>query len=115
MVTSLMSTLVRDATAKTELFPMSDVEATLREGMEDLVAARASITGGSGGGTAGACSAIAIDSLSVVEVLCIIDEIVGVEVPQKVVRAGGYASVDAAIEHLLPGIEKCWSKRKRGK
>jgi hypothetical protein len=31
------------------------------------------------------------------------------------VQAGGYASVESALEHLIPRIEKVWIKRKGGK
>ena len=108
-----MSTIVRDATAKTDLFPLAQVEAALRQGIEGAMALRAFFTGSTGPGGPSAGSEIV--SFSLVELLCTIDEIVGFEVPQKVVRAGGYPSLEAAVEHLLPGVERCWSKRKGGK
>jgi len=56
-----------------------------------------------------------VDSLVVVSILCAIEPIVGFELPDSVVRAGGYSSVESALEHLLPGIEKQWMKRKGSK
>lgn len=54
--------------------------------------------------------AVSIDSLAVVELLMAIEPIVGCELPERVVRAGGYESVQDALDHLLPGVEKIWSK-----
>jgi len=54
---------------------------------------------------------IDIDSLVVVEILCAVEPIVGFPLPECVVRAGGYRSVENAITHLLPGIEAQWKKR----
>lgn len=55
---------------------------------------------------------ISIDSLIVVELLITVEPIIGFELKDGVVREGGYASVDRAMEHLLPRIEKEWAKRK---
>lgn len=59
--------------------------------------------------------AIHVDSLLVVSILCAVEPIVGFELPEGVVRAGGYTSVDNAIEHLLPRLEKEWTKKKGAK
>ena len=53
-----------------------------------------------------------IDSLVVVELLITVEPILGIELKDGVVREGGYVSVEKAIEHLLPRIEKEWIKRK---
>lgn len=55
---------------------------------------------------------IGIDSLVVVELLITVEPILGFELKDNVVREGGYASVNKAMEHLLPRIEKEWTKRK---
>lgn len=51
----------------------------------------------------------------VVGVLCLIDEIVGFKVPQAAVKAGGYGSVQEALDDVVPRIEKIWLKRAGGK
>lgn len=56
-----------------------------------------------------------IDSLVVVSILCVVEPILGIELPDSVVRTGGYGSVDQALTQLLPRIEACWKKRKGGK
>ena len=95
-------------------FPRSAVEAGLRDELIEAVKIEASIRGISlPVGTAQiAKAAVHVDSLVVVSILCAVEPIVGFELPESVVRAGGYVSVDGALEHLLPRIEKEWMKRK---
>lgn len=54
------------------------------------------------------------DSLAVVNVICCIDEVVpGVELaPEKIVRKGGYSTIDEAVEHIVAGVERAWRKQK---
>ena len=56
-----------------------------------------------------------IDSLVVVSILCAVEQIVGFELPEQVVRSGGYSSVEHALGHLLPKIEEHWNKTKGSK
>ncbi|MHB0670029.1 hypothetical protein [Roseomonas mucosa] len=56
-----------------------------------------------------------IDSLVVVSILCTVEPILGIELPESVVRTGGYSSVDQALAQLLPRIEAHWMKRRGGK
>jgi hypothetical protein len=60
-------------------------------------------------------AAVHVDSLVVVSILCAVEPIVGFELPDSVVRAGGYVSVESALGHLLPRIEKEYMKRKGAK
>ena len=48
--------------------------------------------------------------LDVVSLLCDIEPIIGFELKDHLVRAGGYNSVNQAMEHLMPRIEKAWDK-----
>jgi len=52
---------------------------------------------------------IRLDSLTVVAITCALDDILGFE-PKDIVKAGGYDSIDAAMTHLMPRIEKAWGK-----
>lgn len=56
----------------------------------------------------------ALDSLGVIGILCVLDEILPFEVGENVVRAGGYESIKDALEHVLPRIEREWSKHHNG-
>lgn len=55
-----------------------------------------------------------INSLDAVEVLCKLDELLGFNLPHSVVRAGGYDLIGEALQHVMPGVEKVWSKRNGG-
>ena len=48
----------------------------------------------------------------VVSILCAVEPIVGFELPESVVQAGGYTSVKSALGQLLPRLEKEWMKKK---
>jgi hypothetical protein len=53
---------------------------------------------------------IHLDSLGVIDLLCGLEPVVGFELKDSLVKAGGYKSINDAVEHLMPRIEKAWSK-----
>ena len=53
---------------------------------------------------------IEIDSLTVVELLSSLDDILPFEVTESVVKAGGYKSIDAAVKHVTSRVESRWNK-----
>jgi len=110
------TTLVAPAAAKVS-FPAAAVEAHLRAELIEAIKTDASIKGIPLPSAPAqiAKAAVEIDSLVVVEILCVVDPIVGFELPDSVVRAGGYKSVESALADLLPRIEKLWTKRKGAK
>ncbi|MGO8869003.1 MAG: hypothetical protein ACLQME_21150 [Alphaproteobacteria bacterium] len=57
---------------------------------------------------------IEIDSLTVVEILCVLDDILPFEVGESVVRAGGYSSINEAVKHLVKNIEQEWRNHHGG-
>jgi hypothetical protein len=93
------------------------VEACLRDELIETVKAEASIRGVPLPSSAAQIAKIGfqVDSLVVVSILCAVEPIVGFELPESVVRAGGYVSVESALGHLLPRIEAQWNKRKGAK
>ncbi|MET3582687.1 hypothetical protein ABID19_005749 [Mesorhizobium robiniae] len=54
--------------------------------------------------------AIHIDSHTVVEILCVLDEVVGFEVGQAAVRPGGYESIQEAVDDVTARMAKLWNK-----
>jgi len=98
------------------LFPASAVEKSLRaelmQAVKDEAAIKAITLPTSDGDIAKA--AFQVDSLIVVSLLCAVEPIVGFELTEKVVRTGGYGSVDRALYQLLPRIEAEWKKRNGG-
>lgn len=98
-------------------FPVAEVEARLRAELIEAVKAEASIKGIPLPTAPPQIvkAAFQVDSLVVVSILCAAEPIVGFELPDRVVRAGGYVSVESALGHLLPRIEKEWIRRKGAK
>lgn len=95
-------------------FPKAAVQACLSK---ELIAAVQSIAAVKGMKLPAASSAVAgasidVDSLVVVSILCAVEPIVGMELPESVVRAGGYSSVQSAMDHLVPCIEAHWASKK---
>ena len=95
-------------------FPTAAVEADLRFELIEAIKAEAMIKGVTlpASPSAIAQSPFQVDSLIVVSILCVIEPLVGFELPESVVRTGGYATVEQAVGHLLPRIEAEWKKQK---
>jgi acyl carrier protein len=93
-------------------FPKATVEAKLREVLLDAAQSDATLKGVTlPPHTTGKCGAVVqLDSLNVVSLLCELEEIVKFELKDSLVRAGGYTSVNQAMDHLMPRIEKAWEK-----
>ena len=58
---------------------------------------------------------VPLDSLSVVDTLCAVEQVLNIELRDNIVRTGGYDSIAEAIEHLVPKIERVWIKKKGSK
>jgi hypothetical protein len=99
-------------TAVTTPFPKTAVEAALRKELLDIATSIAAIHGTAMPAGAAQQSALSIqlDSLAVVDVLCSIEPVVGHQIKDHVVKAGGYGSINEAINELLPKLEKEWTK-----
>jgi hypothetical protein len=113
----MVATTLAPPPIKTAPFPAAAVEARLRDELVEAVKIEASIRGMSlPPGPAQISNApVHVDSLVVVSILCAIEPIVGFELPESVVRAGGYTSVESALGHLLPRLEKEWRKKNGAK
>ncbi|OJU47148.1 MAG: hypothetical protein BGN99_03765 [Alphaproteobacteria bacterium 65-37] len=98
-------------------FPAAAVEASLRSQIIQAVRDEASIKGITlpTSDVDLAKATFQVDSLVVVSILCVVEPVVGSELPESVVRTGGYRSVDSALYQLLPRIEAQWKKRKGDK
>lgn len=57
---------------------------------------------------------IEIDSLTVVELLSSLDDILPFQVTESVVKAGGYGSITQAVKHVTGRVESRWSKHYGG-
>jgi hypothetical protein len=100
-------------TPTTTAFPRAAVEACLRDELVETIRSIAKIKGlavPSSHAQIGTMS-VQIDSLVCVDILCAVEPVVKFELPEKVVKAGGYGSIEAAIAHMLPRIEAEWNKK----
>lgn len=97
-------------------FPKAAVEAKLRELLVEAVTSDAGIKGITLPADVPGKSAasIQIDSLGVVDLLCGVEGVAGIELKESLVKAGGYQSINGAVEHLMPRIEKAWLKHGSG-
>jgi hypothetical protein len=113
----MVATTILPPATKTVPFPLAAVEAKLRDELVEAVKIEASIRGTSLPPALAEISkaAVHVDSLVVVSILCAVEPIVGFELPESVVRVGGYTSVESALGHLLPRLEKEWAKKKGAK
>lgn len=107
-----MATLAPSAPTTT-VFPGAAVEACLRDELVETIKSLAKIKGITlpAASSQIATTSVQIDSLVCVEILCAVETIVQMELPEKVVKAGGYGSIDAAIKNLVPRIEAEWKKK----
>ena len=55
-----------------------------------------------------------IDSLVVVELICTVEEQLGLELPASFAPRGGYNSADECIRDLLKKSEEVWNQRNAG-
>jgi hypothetical protein len=94
------------------IFPGAEVESHLRGALLDAVSWNAALNGITLPRTATAqyTASIQIDSLDVVDLLCGVEPIVGFELKDSIVKAGGYQSINEAIGHVMPRIEAAWKK-----
>ena len=104
------------ATTSIAAFPSAAVRSALTAELIELVKSQAFVKGLPlpRSSAEAARAAVEVDSLAVVAALCAVEPHLGFEVPQSVVRAGGYGSADEALQHLLPRLEREWLKRHGG-
>jgi len=96
----------------TKAFPGAATAAKLRDLLLEAVMSHAQLKGYTlPADIAGKCgAAVHLDSLCVVDLLCGVESVVGFELKDSLVKTGGYRSINDAIEHLMPHIEKARTK-----
>jgi hypothetical protein len=111
-----MATIVAEKPA-VEHFPRAEVVATLTAELINLAQAEAGMRGIALPSDAAGIrkAAVPIDSLSVVDILCLVEPIITIELRESIVQTGGYTSIDDALEHLVPRIERAWVRKKEQK
>lgn len=106
--------MIINTASKSDLFPKQDLDMVLRDELMLAAEAEASMHGTSFplSPAAAALAPVTLDSLVVVELLCAVEPVLGFAPSDATVRAGGYHTVQEALDHLLPKLEHEWKKRK---
>jgi len=91
-------------------FPNKTLETSIRKFLAEEGAMQAVLHGNSTQVVGGIGPQPVIDSLVVVEVLLELETHVPFDLPESLVRAGGYDTIDEVVQHLIPQIEKRWIK-----
>ena len=98
----------------TTIFPRKETEALLREELMGAAKEEADMNGLSipSESSAVVIAPIPMDSLVVVDLLCALDNLLGFQPKPATVKTGGYNSVQEALDHLMPQLEKQWRKKR---
>src|SRR3954468_12986149 len=91
---------------------LPDLIKGLKDWYEEGTAAIAGSVGsaapsGSGGSIISARPAI--DSKRVVDATLITEAVLGIELPPEIIKAGGYESYEAMLDHIVPRLEKVFT------
>jgi acyl carrier protein len=98
------------------IFPTAEVEACIRGALTSQAAEQALLRPIRAQPTTPSRSwEPEIDSLVAVEVICAVEELVGVELPGTFSPKGGYASVDACVNDLIAEAKAVWAEATKEK
>jgi len=100
------------------VFPAAEVEAYIRDALADQEADQTILRPGrevTATPLAPRSWEPEIDSLVVVEVICVIEELLGIEIPATFSPKGGYSSAEACIKDLMSEAKAAWTERQRGR
>ena len=99
---------------KRDTFPRSDVELALRDELMTAASTEAALQGDAfpTNPAEAVLVAVSIDSLTTVDILCAVEPVLGFRPADATVRAGGYHSIQDAMNHLMPRLERQWRKYK---
>lgn len=108
-----MATVTTAPAPAITVFPKAAVEKALIDGLADAIASEAAIRGYLVPPARADLvkAAVQIDSLLTVDIVCSVEPLIGMKLPQHVVKTGGYTSIEAAVAHVVPRIEKQWNKK----
>ena len=111
-----MATIAPPAPATTA-FPKNDVIKALIDELLEVARIEAQLRGIAlpGDETGIRNAPVPLDSLSIVDTLCAVEAVIGVELRDNIVQTGGYVSIEEALGHLVPRIERVWIKKKGAK
>jgi acyl carrier protein len=90
-------------------FPADEIEACIRDAVASQAADQALLRPHVAvAAAAGGSWEPEIDSLVVVEIICSIEELIGIPLPASFAPRGGYHSVDECVEDLVSATQSVW-------
>ena len=95
-------------------FPASEIESCIRDFLAEEATMQAELRGSGETGTEKGATLgpqPVIDSLVVVEVLIELEPMIPFPLPESLIRAGGYDSVDVVVTDLVPQLQRRWRKQ----
>ncbi len=105
-----MATLLK-AVKAIAAFPADDVEACIRDALQEQADTQAILRPPpAGGAPVGPGWEPEIDSLAVVEIICSIEELLGVTLPASFAPRGGYEDAEACVQDLLNAAQAVWAE-----
>jgi acyl carrier protein len=111
---SFVATLLK--TSQGAIFPTAEVEACMRGALASEAADQALLRPIRAQPTVASRSwEPEIDSLVAVEVICAVEELLGVELPGTFSPKGGYASVDACVNDVIAEAKAVWAEATKEK
>jgi acyl carrier protein len=84
-------------------FPELEVETCIRDKLDDQLGTQSLLRP-----RVASASEPEIDSLVVIEVICAIEEVLGVNLPSSFAPRGGYDDVEACVSDLLAKTQTVW-------
>ena len=111
-----MATMLKES--RSAVFPTAEVEACIRDALADQASDQAVLRPG----RATTATPVAprswepeIDSLVVVEVICAVEELLGIEIPATFSPKGGYDSTEACVNDLMSEARAAWTEATKEK
>lgn len=100
---------------ETKTFPLQAVTACLLAELTALAESELTLQGAPSPTAPGAITTmkIRLDSLTVVDITLALEDIIGFE-PKDIVRTGGYDSIQAALDHMVPRLITAWKRKNPG-
>jgi len=99
--------------SRSAVFPATEIEACIRDALADQAADQAVLRPD----RATTAAPVAprswepeIDSLVVVEVICAVEELLGIKIPPTFSPKGGYDSAEACVNDLMSEAKTAWNE-----
>lgn len=108
---------VASLSPKVKAFPKTEVIRALTDELLQVAQSEAGIRGVAFPSSESAAMKVPVpmDSLTVVDALCVLDPIVGFKPKESIVQMGGYDSVADALHNMIPKLEQAWERKKGSK